>query len=62
MLDWAGAFAWGTTREIALSRVPSAVHRFIDWLESHGDETFIRVPVVADVVAEVPTRRLDDGY
>ncbi|HEV3486571.1 MAG TPA: hypothetical protein VG106_14265, partial [Vicinamibacterales bacterium] len=64
MLDWPGAFTWGTSREGAMARVPSAVHRFVEWLDEHGDEaaTTGRVPAVAEVVDEVPTQRLDDGY
>jgi ribosomal protein S18 acetylase RimI-like enzyme len=62
LLDWPGAFTWGDDREGALSRVPSAVHRFVGWLADHGE----RLPAPAsddfEVVEEVPAFRLDSGY
>ena len=62
MLDWPGAFTWGATRDGALARATSAVHRFVEWLERHGDTESPPIPLVAEVVEEIPTVRLDDGY
>ena len=62
MLDTPGAFTWGATRAGALARVPSAYHRFADWLEEHGEPRSESVALIAEVVEEVRTRPLEDGY
>jgi ribosomal protein S18 acetylase RimI-like enzyme len=63
LLDWPGAFCWGASREAALDRVPSAAHRFVGWLERHGER--VAGPALGaelEIVEEVAARRLDDGY
>ena len=57
MLDWPGAFCWGETRAAALARVPSAVHRFRDWLVEHGEKA-ADVPLEIEIVDEVAAYRL----
>ena len=63
LLDWPGAFCWGSSRAAALDRVPSAAHRFVGWLEEHGEQ--VDRPALdarPQIVEDVPAYRLDDGY
>lgn len=62
LLDWPGAFTWGTTRDIALARAPSAAHRFVDWLAEHGDAASAVPAAHTVVIEEVTAYRLADGY
>ena len=62
LLDWPGAFTWGDSRETALGRATSAAHRFVDWVEAHGD-TAVPVPIEPpEVIDEVAAYTLPDGY
>jgi ribosomal protein S18 acetylase RimI-like enzyme/predicted RNase H-like HicB family nuclease len=62
MLDFPGAFAWGPTRDEAMARVASAVHRFVEWLEDHGEAPDHALPATTSIVEEVVAYRLPDGY
>lgn len=62
LLDWPGAFTWGVDRDGALARVPSAAHRFVEWLAEHGEDAEWPPVAEPEVVEEVPARLLDDGY
>jgi ribosomal protein S18 acetylase RimI-like enzyme len=64
LLDWPGAFAWGSDREAALARASSAAHRFAEWLADHGEEVQPGLPAVSElsIVEEVAAYTLDDGY
>lgn len=61
LLDWPGCFTWGSSRQTALARVPSALSRFTDWLNRHGDAHPDPGPTLADVVEEVAAAVID-GY
>lgn len=62
--DWPGAFTWGSDRESALARAPSAAHRFVEWLADHGEETDVQVPPPDEpvIIEEVPAQIVDGGY
>ncbi len=62
LLDWPGAFVWGTDRESALARAPSAAWRFVDWLAEHGEEVTDPANAEPGVAEEAAAYRLDDGY
>ena len=36
MLDLVGCYTWGQDADVALSRVPSAVGAYADWLADHA--------------------------
>jgi GNAT superfamily N-acetyltransferase len=65
MLDLVGCFTWGQDTDVALSRVPSAVGAYADWLADHGetvpvpqtDSTEIAESVSATFVDADPSRR-----
>ena len=62
MLDWPGAFTWGSSRPIAFARATAAVNRFVEWLGEHGERHDGQPPLVAEVVEEQDAYRLEDGY
>lgn len=62
LLDWPGSFVWGPTRDGALARVPSEASRHIRWLDSHGEAATVPESDQMDIVEEIATTWLDDGY
>ncbi len=62
LLDWPGAFTYGSAREVAIGRAVPAAHRFVDWLRSHGEDVPPAPAVYAEVVDEAAATSLDDGY
>jgi ribosomal protein S18 acetylase RimI-like enzyme len=62
LLDSPGAFTWGSSRETALARVPSALRRFDEWLADHGETPSGSDTMRVEVVEEVPAYRREDGY
>ena len=65
ILDLVGCFTWGQDEDVALSRVPSAVGAYADWLADHGetvpvpqtDATEIAETAAATFVEADPYRR-----
>lgn len=53
MLDLVGCFTWGQDADVALSRVPSAVGAYADWLADHGET----VPVPQTDATEIAETR-----
>ena len=61
ILDLPGCFVWGSSRAVALARVPSAVGAFASWLAGHGET--IDVPATDRVeVVEVVAPTAIAGY
>jgi N-acetylglutamate synthase-like GNAT family acetyltransferase len=62
LLDWPGAFTYGATRQVAMARVTSAAHRFVDWLVAHGEQAAPVPAVSPQVQDEDPAVTRPDGY
>ena len=62
MLDWPGSFTWADDGERALAQVPSAVGRFVDWRDGHGEVLELPDTGHTEIVEEVPARLLDGDY
>ena len=63
MLDLVGCFTWGQDDDVALSRVPSAVGAYADWLADHGETVPIPHTDATEIAESVPARFVDaDPY
>jgi GNAT superfamily N-acetyltransferase len=54
MLDLVGCYTWGQDEDIALSRVPSAVGAYADWLADHDEPVPVPHTDATTVVERVP--------
>lgn len=63
MLDLVGCFTWGQDADVALSRAPSAVGAYADWLAEHGESVPVPQTDATVVVETVPATFADaDPY
>jgi ribosomal protein S18 acetylase RimI-like enzyme len=62
LLDWPGAFTYGSARETAIGRAVPAAHRFVEWARSHGEQIPPAPAASAEVMDEVAATTLEDGY
>jgi GNAT superfamily N-acetyltransferase len=63
MLDLVGCFTWGQDEDVALSRVPSAVGAYAEWLAEHGESVDIPHTDATALQERVPaTFREADPY
>src|SRR6266545_3042020 len=63
MLDLVGCFTWGQDGDVALSRVPSAVGAYADWLTDHGERVPVPQTDATEIVESVPAQFVEtDPY
>lgn len=60
MLDLVGCYTWGQDEDVALSRVPSAVGAYADWLADHGESVPVPQTDATAIVERVPATFLEE--